>query len=177
MEIAVFIAAAIMINFLGKTIASRFNLPIWLDSVGTLIAAYACDPFCGAVVGLAGNIIYAFQDPVSLIYGLTSIAIGISAGIAARKKLFETAFGTITASVIITIFSVVISTPLNLLINEGNTGNMWGDGVGAYLLENRVPTILAATIGEFFVDFLDKVITSLILFFLIRVFLVQCQSI
>ena len=168
MEIAVFIAAAIMINFLGKTIASRFNLPIWLDSVGTLIAAYACDPFCGAVVGLAGNIIYAFQDPVSLIYGLTSIAIGISAGIAARKKLFETAFGTITASVIITIFSVVISTPLNLLINEGNTGNMWGDGVGAYLLENRVPTILAATIGEFFVDFLDKVITSLILFFLIR---------
>ena len=76
-EIVLFVIITMMINYIGKALAEYYSLPIWMDSVGTVLAAYVCDPFCGAVVGLAGNIMYAFRDPLSLLYGITSIAIGL----------------------------------------------------------------------------------------------------
>lgn len=167
-EIVLFIITTLVINYIGKAVAEHYSLPIWLDSIGTVLAAYVCDPFCGAVVGLAGNIIYGFKDPLALLYGFTSIAIGLCVGICARKKLFENLFGTLTASVIVTMFSVFISTPINLLVNGGMIGNMWGDGVTHYLLETGMKPVMATIIGEFYVDFLDKVITLVILFVMIR---------
>lgn len=167
-KIAIFIVLMILINYFGKVIAAYYSLPIWMDSIGTVYAAYVCDPFCGAVVGLAGNIMYGIKDTTSFIYGITSVAIGVSVGIAAKKNLFDSLFGTLTASVIVTLFSVMISTPLNILLFDGKVGNIWGDGVYSYLLEQDVNHILAASIGEFYVDFLDKVITLLILYLSIK---------
>ncbi|MBQ8085287.1 MAG: HD domain-containing protein [Lachnospiraceae bacterium] len=167
-KIAIFIVLMILINYFGKVIAAYYSLPIWMDSIGTVYAAYVCDPFCGAIVGLAGNIMYGIKDTTSFIYGITSVAIGVSVGIAAKKNLFDSLFGTLTASVIVTLFSVMISTPLNILLFDGKVGNIWGDGVYSYLLEQDVNHIFAASIGEFYVDFLDKVITLLILYLSIK---------
>lgn len=167
-QIALFVAMMIMINYFGKTVADTYSWPIWLDSVGTVIAAYVCDPFCGAVVGLTGNVIYGFQDPLSFLYGLTSVAIGISVGISAQKKFFESLFGTLTASVIVTLFSVLISAPINLIVNDGFVGNVWGNGVVSFLREMDAHPVVATIVGEFYVDFLDKVITLVILFIMIR---------
>ena len=160
----------IMVNYVGKAIANAYSLPIWMDSLGTVLAAYVCDPFCGAIVGLTVNMAYGFQDPQTLLYGFTSIAIGVTAGICARKKWFETLFGILTSSVLITLFSVTISTPINLLSNGGMVGNKWGNGVVSYLLERNVHQVLATIVGEFYVDFLDKVITLMILFIMIRLY-------
>ncbi len=168
-KIFIFTFFMIMINYMGRVLATRLSLPVWLDSFGTALTAYIIDPFCGAVVGLAGNLIYGIKDSVSLFYGVTSIAIGIIVGIAARKGLFETVFGTLTASVIVTLFSVLISTPINILTNDGMVGNMWGDGVVSYLLERDIHPYLASAVGEFYVDFLDKVITMLALFVTIKI--------
>ncbi|MCR5700895.1 MAG: HD domain-containing protein [Lachnospiraceae bacterium] len=168
-KIVLFTILMIMINFYGKFIADYFQLPIWMDSFGTVVAAYVCDPFCGAVVGFASNYMYGIEDATSIAYSITSIAIGVTVGIAARKKLFETVFGTLTASVIVTIFSVLISTPINIIINNGRVGNVWGDGVASYLLENDFNQLQATAIGEFYVDFLDKVITLIALYVLIRI--------
>ncbi len=167
-QIVLFIVVMIMLNYFGKITANYFSLPVWMDSLGTVIAAYVCDPFCGAVVGMCGNIMYGFKDPVAVVYGLTSIVIGVTVGVTARKKMFESVFGTLTVSVIVTLFSVLISTPLNMLTTEGEVGNEWGDGVSAYLLESEVNPVICSAIGEFYVDFLDKVITLMILYALIR---------
>ena len=108
-QIVLFIVIMIMLNYLGKITANYFSLPVWMDSLGTVIAAYVCDPFCGAVVGMCGNIMYGFKDPVAVVYGLTSIVIGVTVGVTARKKMFESVFGTLTVSVIVTLFSVLTS--------------------------------------------------------------------
>ena len=167
-KIISFIFIMIMINFWGKIIAHAYSLPVWMDSVGTVFAAYVCDPFCGAVVGLAGNLMYGIWEPVSIFYGITNIIIGISVGYCARKKMFESLFGTLSASVLVTLFSVAISTPINLFTNNGMTGNVWGDGVVSYLLENDVSQIPASLIGEFYMDFLDKVTAMIILYLTIK---------
>ena len=169
-QISIFITICILLNYAGKEFAGACDLPLWLDSFGTILTAYVLGPFCGAVVGLAGNLIYGLQTPFSFVYGITSICIGIIVGITAKKKMFDTLFGAMTVSVIVTLASIIISTPLNWFIHDGDTGNTWGNGVVGFLTEQGVPKLPSVIIGEFYIDFLDKVIISVLLYALIKLF-------
>ncbi len=158
----------IVVNFVGKHLAVKYELPLWLDSVGTVFSAYVLGPVCGAIIGGTGNIIYSFWDANSLAYSLTSVFIGASMGTAARKKYFESFFGATTVAGGVTIGSVFISTILNLSFYGGYTGNVWGDGVINFLIDRNIPKFIASTIGEMYLDFLDKIITVLFMFYLIK---------
>ena len=158
----------VLVNFVGKHSAVTHELPLWLDSLGTIFAAYVLGPISGAIVGCSTNIIYFFWDPNSLAYALTSIFIGVGFGFAARKRYFDTFFGATTVAGGVTLGSVVISTILNLFFYDGYTGNVWGDGVINYLLEKGVPGLIASTFGELYLDFLDKICTVLFMYFLVR---------
>ena len=69
----------------------------------------------------------------------------------------------------ITIVSVGISTVLNLIFYAENTGNLWGDGVRDFLIEKGVIRIIACIIGELYLDFLDKLVTIMAMFIMIRI--------
>ena len=169
LRLAVFIAVCIMINYGGKFLANQFDLPVWFDAFGTALTAYGLGPVCGAIVGLTANIICGLSFGASYIYALTSIAIGIIVGIYAKKGKFETVFGTMTISVLVTLASLVISVPLNFIFFEGMTNNLWGDGVIGFLKEQGAPIGLCGIVGQFYVEFLDKVITLLLLYLVIRI--------
>ena len=159
----------VLVNFLGKYLAAELELPLWLDCLGTVFAAYVLGPISGAVVGCTVNIMYSFRDPSSLIYGITSIFIGLVVGLAARKRYFESFFKATSLAGGVAIGSVVISTVFNILLYQGKTGNVWGDGVRDFLMERGMAGILASAVGELYVDFLDKLVTILAVYVLIRI--------
>ena len=167
-SISIIVTVCILLNYAGKAFANHYQLPLWLDSTGTVITAYLLGPACGAIVGASVNIIYGFQHPVSFAYALTNIAIGVIVGLSSRKKRFDTLFGTFTASVLVTLAAVAISTPLNAICASGFTGNLWGDGVIEYLQELHLPKLLCSITGEFYVDFLDKTLTLLVLYIALK---------
>ena len=101
-------------------------------------------------------------------YSLTSIAIGMTVGIAARKKHLDSFFGTMSVTLLVTIFSVAISVAINWIFKNGMTNNIWGDGIIRYLEEQGLPPFPSAVIGQFYLDFLDKVITLSALYLLIK---------
>ncbi len=158
----------ILVNFLGKHFAVKNELPLWLDSFGTVFAAYVLGPISGAIVGCAGNIIYYFWDASSLAYAFTSIFIGLFLGIFARRKYFETFFGATSVAGWVTIGSVTISTIINVILYGGYTGNVWGDGIIDYFVLKGAPHLLAIVCGEMYLDFLDKLVTVLAMFFLVK---------
>ena len=82
----VLIPACIGINYLGKMFASLLKLPLWLDSIGTCIGGCLGGPIIGGICGAANNLIYGLTagDNITLIYALTSLGIGLAAGIMAR---------------------------------------------------------------------------------------------
>lgn len=167
-EICLFIIVCILINYVGKTLAESQGLPLWLDSFGTILTAYCMGPVYGAMVGAAVNIIYGFNSSVSFIYALTNIAIGVTVGICAKKGFFKDLFQVLSASFLVTMISVILSTPLNCIFYGGRTGNKWGDGVIDLLQKMECNKLLSYIIGEFYVDFLDKVILMLVLFGFIK---------
>ena len=89
----VLIALCILANYAGSLFASMYKLPLWLDSAGTVLAAYLGGPICGALVGLTTNLVnyMAFGD--NWVYCIVSIAIGLVVGLAARRKGFDSLLG------------------------------------------------------------------------------------
>ena len=166
---ALFVFFCILLNYCGGLVAEHFSLPLWLDSFGTVLAGTLAGPFCGGAVGLTGCLIQSISyDPLSAAYGLTGMTLGIIVGLSARKKRLETLFGTMTVSSSASLVSVAIAVPLNLLFRGGGTGNLWGDGVMASLIERGWPILAAEIVGPFYLDFPDKVLTLLVLYLVLR---------
>ena len=155
----------ILINCAGKQIAKILNLPLWLDSFGTVACAFFLGPLWGALAGFSVNLIYGIFDNVSLVYGLTSIAVGITVGVLSKKNRLNSLFSASSIAVTITFVSIIISVPLNCIFYNGMTGNLWGDGVIDFLREQNLPEFICVVAGEFYIDFLDKILTLLCFYF------------
>lgn len=161
----VLIPAAVGINFLGRWFAKSLSLPLWLDSIGTIIGAILAGPIVGGLCGAINNIITGFSgDATAFVYALSSIGIGVAAGILAYKGMFESIVKTIISSLIIAVVAIVISTPINIWLWGGQTSNVWGDAVLAGLMAKGVPVWIGSLADEAIVDILDKIIVVVISF-------------
>lgn len=169
-EIALFIIGCIFVNYFGKTLANMLMLPVWMDSVGTVLAAYAFGPVCGAVVGVTVNLLYSIYSESSVYYALTSMAVGIIVGICAKKGFLKDIFGILSMAFIVAVSSVVISTPLNIILFGGMTGNVWGDSMIKLLQEMGCNRVISYIVGEFYMDFVDKTVAMLLLFAAVKVY-------
>lgn len=161
----VLIPAAVGINYIGKLFAGALKLPLWLDSIGTILGATLAGPIVGALCGAINNIIYGFTlDPVSFIYAISSTVIGIVAGILAYKGKMNTFLKTLLAGFIIAVVSTVVSTPINLALYGGQTGNLWGDALYTICIAHHFPVWISSALDEFVVDIPDKIAVTLIAF-------------
>lgn len=166
----VLIPACIGINYLGKMFASLLKLPLWLDSIGTCIGGCLGGPVIGAICGAANNLIYGFTagDNITLIYALTSLGIGVAAGIMARLGFMKSFPKALLTAVVAGFVAVLISTPLNVIFWGGTTGNVWGDMVFAATQAAGMPVLLGSLLDEIVVDVPDKIITLIVVFFVLK---------
>ncbi|MED4205641.1 ECF transporter S component [Neobacillus mesonae] len=158
----VLIPVAVGINYIGKFVAGILKLPLWLDSIGTVLAAMLGGPIVGALAGAINNIIYGFTDPISFVYAITSVAIGVAAGVLFYKGYISSWGKAVVAGIIIGLVATVISTPLNIGFWGGQTGNVWGDALFAFVLANTESTWLASLLDEIVVDVPDKLLVVLV---------------
>lgn len=166
----VLIPACIGINYLGKLIASVLKLPLWLDSIGTCIGGILGGPIIGAICGAANNLIYGFTtgDSITLVYAITSLGIGLAAGIMGRLGKMEKLSGALLTAVVTGLVAVLISTPLNCIFWGGTTGNVWGDALFAITQAKQMPVLLGSFLDEVVVDVPDKIVTLLIVFAILK---------
>lgn len=165
----VLIPVSVGINYVGKLFAATLKLPLWLDSIGTILAAILAGPWIGAISGLINNIIYGItMDPISGIYGITSIAIGLVAGYLAYKGWIENWWKTIGLGIIVALVSTIVSTPINIKFWGGQTGNIWGDALFATLMANKLPLFLASFFDELVVDLPDKIAVVLVAYIIYK---------
>lgn len=157
------IPVAIGINYIGKLFAGALKLPLWLDSIGTVLASMLAGPIVGGISGVVNNIIYGLTvDPISFVYALTNLAIGLVIGIITFKGWVRNIGKAIVLGIIVGFTAVIISTPLNIIFWGGQTGNVWGDAVFTYFLAQDFPVWIASFFDEVVVDLPDKIIVVLI---------------
>jgi hypothetical protein len=89
-------ALGIAVNIiLGQTVAAALKIPIYLDSIGTILVGVLCGPIAGAVTGGLGNILWSyvipppFQYQPAAAFAITAVAIGVIAGLVGRAGLLR----------------------------------------------------------------------------------------
>lgn len=163
------IPAAVGINYVAKAFAEGLKLPVWLGTLGTFLASMLAGPVAGAISGFINNVIYGLTlSPVSTVYAITSIGIGIAVGVLHAKGWFSSAKKVFVSAIIIAIVSAVISTPLNVIFWGGQTGIPWGDSIFAAMIVNHIPVWISSFTDEFILDVLDKVVVAYLAFFIYR---------
>src|SRR5207245_1760228 len=145
----VLILASLGLNFAGHAIAVTFGLPLFLDSIGTVLAGVVAGPWVGGSVGLISNWVSSNTfDPIAAPYGIVSFAVGFAAGLARYLNWQKRATGWVALWLVTFAIASLVSTPLNLLINGGNSDVGFGDSIYAALNGAHLPRIVAAFVGE-----------------------------
>lgn len=86
------IPVAIVINIVvGQIVQNVLKLPIYLDSIGTILVSVLAGPFAGALTGALSNIIWGivFNTPTIIPFAITAFAIGLIAGLWASLGWFK----------------------------------------------------------------------------------------
>ncbi|MBR4574504.1 MAG: HD domain-containing protein [Lachnospiraceae bacterium] len=96
-------AAGIALNLFLSFGAAALELPLYLDTVGTVAVALMGGYLPGVVVGFATNLIKALSDPSALYYGVLNVLIGFSAAFMAQRQWHRRISGMIGMVLVFTL--------------------------------------------------------------------------
>ena len=166
----------VAVNFIGGTLILLLKLPIYLDSIGTIIVGALCGTWPGVIVGLVSNILNAITDPGTLLYAPLNMAFGVLAAYLSKKGVFKRFVPTLLSSMAFAFIGGVIGA----LITWARYGFDFGSGATAVVVlpiwkalgspENSVVKFICQVIGEFLCDLLDKAITIVVCYFILKAF-------
>ncbi len=155
-------AVAIVLNIAVGQLVSMLKIPIFLDSIGTVLVGILAGPFAGALTGLITNLIWGvISSPVAAAFAPVAMAIGFVAGMCARYGLFKNWWLAIISGVIIAVFNAIVAVPIRLYMFGGITGS-GADFITAYMLAVGRDLFGSVVVTVFTSNLLDKVVTALL---------------
>ena len=133
------------INYVAKALAEGLKLPVWLGSLGTFLASMLAGPVAGAISGFINNVIYGLTlSPISTVYAITSIGIGIAVGVLHANGWFSSARRVfVSAHYYCLSFQLSFQRHSTVIFWGGQTGIAWGDSLFAVMVANHAPKWLA----------------------------------
>ena len=165
---SILVILCIVINVIGRYIATRFQLPVWLDTIGTCIAVYYTNLFGGLIAAVSVNLIWGLVDSISGIYMLVGMALVFLMRICAKKGYWESFVPAMMSGLGIGLLASVVSTPIDLIFYHGYAGNVWGDALFDMLRFYGYPDVICAFAGECFINIVDKQIGVFVVYTIIQ---------
>ncbi|WP_231115265.1 CD3073 family putative ECF transporter S component [Neomoorella thermoacetica] len=164
------ISTGIAINIIGSMVSSTVKLPIFLDSIGTMLAAVLLGPWPGALTGLLGNIIQGvLTDPASIPFGVVNAVIGLVVGYLSLKRSFEDYVTPLLAGLILAILCPVVGTPIAVYLFGGVTGG-GVDILYAIFLKKEMGIFTSAFLARIPANLVDKLLSAYMVMLVIRKF-------
>ena len=162
------IPVAIAINIAIGQIIVLLKLPIYLDSIGTVLVGMLAGPLAGLITGGLTNLIWGLSglNPAYTPFFYVAAVIGLLAGVFTRigwaRKILMWALGGLITGVV----AAVLSAPTSAVVYGGVTGA--GTDLIVAALRASGANILQATFGQGIVsDPIDKLVTFLVVFLIV----------
>ena len=152
-----FIFLALLINIVLSKIVIALKLPVYFDSVGTILAAMIGGNLPAVIVGFFSNALNGFSDITTLYYGIISILIGVAAAIFQRNGFFKTPVKTALTILVFAFLGGGVGSVLTYFL----FGYDFGEGVSAplaLLIHNNIgfPKFFAQLSADILLDIFDK---------------------
>lgn len=161
------IALAIVLNVIGGHIALLFHLPIYLDSIGTIMIAMLYGPVYGMLPPLLYGLVMGFSiDIYSLYYMPVGMILGLTTGLAASYFSLK-GWRIIPGALMITIPGTIVSSIITAVLFGGITSS--GSTIIVQLL-NKAGLGLTASVFvvQIMTDYLDRILSLVLVAFLLR---------
>lgn len=163
----VMIPVAIAINVAIGQLVIFLKLPLYLDSIGTVLVGLLAGPWAGALTGILSNLVWSITGlfPQAWAWAIVAAVIGFLAGILGRR--FKNVVWWLGGGLLIGIIAAILSAPISAAVFGGVTGTGQDFLVGFFRATGS--SIIEATFGQGIVsDPLDKLITFLIVYLVAR---------
>lgn len=166
-KVLVMCSLAVAINIILGNITSALKLPLYLNTLGTVLMAVYFGPWHGAAVGGLSNFISSMlTNPKALPFLLVNVVIGLFVGFVTKKYRYDFK----TASIIGLILGIVaplIGTPIGIWVYGGLTGTV-SDVVVLLLKESGTSIFAASFIARLGNNLMDKIGTCLLAYFILK---------
>ena len=162
------IAFAIVLNVVGGHIALMLHLPIYLDSMGTILIAILYGPVYGILPPLLYGLVMGFtMDIFALYYMPVGIILGLMTGVVAKFFSMK-GWKIIPGALFITIPGPFVSAIITAVIFGGITSS--GSTVLVQIL-NKAGLGLTASVFmvQILTDYVDRLLSLLLVGWLMRV--------
>jgi energy-coupling factor transport system substrate-specific component len=170
------IPVAIAINIAIGQIIVLLKLPIYLDSIGTVLVGLLAGPIAGLITGGLTNIIWGVSglNPTYTPFFYVAAVIGLMAGIFARMGWARTLWMWALGGLITGVVAAIISAPTSAIVFGGVTGA--GTDLIVAALRASGAGIMQATFGQGIVsDPLDKLATFVIVWLIVKALPLRLQ--
>ncbi len=149
----VLIPIAIAINIAIGELVTRLKLPVYLDSIGTVLVGAIAGPWAGALTGALANLIWGLFNPYAAPFFYVAAVIGVMAGIAGRWGAFEKTSPRWLSALIGAIFFFALTMFILAFINTTADGvPSMLDLLSKYALVFVGAVIVGALIGWFLIQ-------------------------
>lgn len=148
------------INLIGSRIAAAANLPVFLDSTGTILSAALCGYIPGILVGFFTNMINGLFDYTSAYYGAINMLIAVAAAWFSQQGYFKK-----PAKLPLTILVfAIIGGGIGSVLTWSLFGRDFGTGISAplahYFYDSGLNSVFFAQLSaDLLFDLLDKTVT------------------
>jgi len=141
------IPAAMFINGAFGWVVARFDLPLYMDTIGTVFVAVIAGPWAGALTGVLTNIVLGIVSPGFIPYWPVPLFIGLVTGFCANAGWFKNLRKVALTGIFIALTAATLSTLIAI--------NLYGKFVfnGSYFLVKEP---------------VDKIITVLLVYIIVK---------
>ena len=149
-------------------LVSLLKLPLYLDSIGTVLIAVLCGWAYGIVVGLTGLVVLSLTaTPTVIAYAGTVIVIAAVSASFERFGFLKSIKITIFGGIVIGILAAAVSVPVTTVL-YGGVSLAGSDAITTLFKTTGMPLWKSVLFGSLVTDIMDKLITAIICLALIR---------
>ncbi|HHV3295282.1 TPA: ECF transporter S component [Streptococcus agalactiae] len=157
-----FISIAIAINLIGANLALFLRLPIYLDTIGTLLIAVILGPwYAVSTAFLSALINWMTTDIFSLYYSPVAIVVAIITGILIKRNCKPSSL--LWKSLIISLPGTIIASVITVILFKGITSS--GSSIIAQFLHgiglDMTSSLILVQVGT---DYIDRLISLILVF-------------
>ena len=163
------IPRAVALNLALGAVVNALKLPVYLDSVGTILVAVLAGPWAGIVTGIVSNsVLGLLVSPALFAFIPVAIVIGWLAGVAGKVGAFRSLGGAIAAGLVIGVAAALLSAVIVIALMGGLTASGTGFLTIAIRAVLGVSVESAAKIAAVATDVLDKPLSCVLVYLVLE---------
>ena len=161
----------IALNLLLSELARLLHIPLYLDSVGTVLTAIVGGYLPGMLTGFLTNVLLWIinGDPTTVYYGVISVLIAALAAFLARRGWYRTVGRSLRSVPLLALVGGGLGSLLTFGLYKLDFGQELSAELAHFFYDNGLQSVFCAQLlGDILIDVADKLLVVLIVCLLLR---------